>query len=144
MGKQKIELLCLQGHRLFHELALYDANEGKGRVIDKKIAFLPFFYEPTGTIYGINAEDIFRDGRKDKVFIDVNRRVSINVPKLLAGVIDGALLLKLETISEKNMYEGVSAIKSLQLRWFIALLLAGVGLYAIVKLLLSSAGYYIP
>ena len=134
--------ICLQGYRAWFENSVYDANEGRAKVF-KGI----WRFKRESHTYLVEPDDVFPLKRFrhtiSACFVDVNARKSLSVKELLDKKIDMELAIELEVLAEKKYYE--SNLEAMYpLRYLIIALLGGMGVYAVVRMLLSTAGYYIP
>lgn len=119
----------------------WDAEDGKFRVLNR---FLFFWYRRAGFSFGGSSEHIIHKlgSKLSYVMIDLEKRTSISINSLLKGVPDRELDLKLNVLSEAEMYKNRMTI--LPVRYLIVSAFAGIGIYTIVKVVLSRAGVVLP
>lgn len=145
-SKFDILCVCLQGNRNWFSRASYDPHQHLASVYaESKNRFVNFIRRRVAdfsTSFVVEPLHIL-EGKEPIVFIDVNARLSINVSDMLTDHLDSEIQILLDKILQGRYFDAQN--ETFISRWRqLFLFLAGVGVYAFVKLIINALGYYIP
>ena len=140
----KLNLILLYGKNIEFKTAKYDPHYGAATVKGRR-----WFRKGVATRYLVDLQHIFYLAKKGKpyVLVDAHKRKSIQ-PKEgainLAENPDPSLKGRLDYMNEHAFWNSLIIKMKTPLHVVMLCMLAGMGLYSFVRMILAAFGYYLP